>query len=224
MTVRRVLVVRHVPWEGPGLIVDALAARGIHMDISEVGNIARSLDDYDGLVVMGGPMRATDAILAPERELLRTAVAQSMPVLGICLGHQLLALALGGSLQPDASHEIGSGPIVLTEDSVLGRLGEERDVLHWHGDAVTPPPDARLLARSERCANQAFRMGLALGLQFHLEVDPPLLREWLAVPEVAAEYAGSLAEFGARFDRAAPELGVLAAAVFGDFAAHVAGN
>jgi GMP synthase (glutamine-hydrolysing) len=147
--------------------------------------------DLAALVVMGGPMGALDDDahpgLAAERRLLAAAVEAGVPVLGVCLGMQLLAVALGAALHRNAT-EIGFAPLdVLADDPVLGPLGARPAVLHWHGDAVDLPAGATLLARTAQTPVQAFRAGAALGLQFHLEVDAPLLAQWLAAPAMARD-------------------------------------
>lgn len=188
---RSVLVLQHASWEGPGLIARALA--GAALDVrSVVGHerpdlpAARSLA---GLVVMGGPQSADDDVahpgLAAERRLIADAVAADVPVLGVCLGMQLLALALGTPLHRGHGTEIGFAPVdVLVPDAVLAPLGPRPTVLHWHSDAVDLPPGATLLASSPATGVQAFRAGSALGLQFHVEVDQGLLDTWLTMPEM----------------------------------------
>lgn len=139
-----------------------------------------------GLVVMGGPMNVDDPRhpgLAAERRLVRSAVEAQVPVLGVCLGMQLLARALGSTVHAGHGTEVGFGPVqVVTADPLLGPLGPEPTVLHWHSDVAELPAGATLLARSDRTPVQAFRAGSAVGLQFHVEVDRALLDSWLASP------------------------------------------
>jgi GMP synthase-like glutamine amidotransferase len=170
----RVLVVRHLDVEGPYLVADALRRHGVEV----VAGPPDSLDGFDGLVVMGGPMSAHADDGFPTRRaelaLLRTALDRRVPVLGICLGAQLLAEAAGGRCHPgDAGPEIGWLPVrVVGEDRLFTGLPPTFTPLQWHGDTVDLPPGAELLASSERYPNQAFRVGdVAWGLQFHLEVD-----------------------------------------------------
>ncbi len=177
-------VLQHVPFEGPGLIAAQAQARGLALDYRHLyrGDAVPSVDEVAGLIVMGGPMGA-DAVrahphLREEVELLTAAVAADVPVLGVCLGAQLLARALDAEILFGAARELGLGTVVLTpageRDVVLGPAGREIPVLHWHDDTFTLPPGAELLASSERCVNQAFRIGRAYGLQFHIELDAAL--------------------------------------------------
>ncbi|HEY4809533.1 MAG TPA: type 1 glutamine amidotransferase [Solirubrobacteraceae bacterium] len=177
-------VLQHVPFEGPGLIAVQAHAHGIELDERHLyrGDALPSPQELAGLVVLGGPMGVggTEQYphLAVEIDLLAQAVAAGVPVLGVCLGAQLLACALGGQVGPTGSTEVGIGSVALTpageRDSVLGPSGLSVPVLHWHGDTFTIPPGAELLASSDRCVNQAFRVNCAYGLQFHIELNADL--------------------------------------------------
>lgn len=203
---RRVLVLQHAPWEGPGLIARALVdvAPGVPL---VARTVVREQDpdlpaptDLAGLVVMGGPMNADDDARFPglpaERRLLAAAVDADLPVLGVCLGMQLLARALGAPVHAGNGSEVGLAPVaVVGDDPVLAPLGPAPTVLHWHDDAADLPAGATLLARTTATPVQAFRAGSALGLQFHVEVDRPLLADWLAGPpgdELGPAEAGRL--------------------------------
>jgi GMP synthase-like glutamine amidotransferase len=194
-------VIQHVPYEGPGLIVSEAWRRGIGLDLchpyrgdrlpalEDVEEIDR-FDRFDGLVIMGGPMGVGDIshpYLADEIALLAAAVAAGIPVLGICLGAQLLAAALGGRVYRGERPEIGTGSVSLTPDGradpVLGAAEvDELPVVHWHQDTFDLPAEAVRLARSRLYPNQAFRAGStgghAYGLQFHVEVDRELAGDW----------------------------------------------
>lgn len=190
---RSVLVLEHVPWERPGLLLRALTglSRTTRIVLDEAEPALPALDALAGVVVLGGPMAADDDDrfpgLAAERRLLAAAVDAEVPVLGVCLGMQLLATALGATLHRDHGRELGFGAVeVVAPDPVLAPLGPLPTVLHWHDDAVDLPGGATLLARSPGTPVQAFRAGSALGLQFHVEVDLPLLDDWLRTPEMVA--------------------------------------
>lgn len=190
----RVLVFQHVPFEPLGTLDPLLKEHGFRIRYVNFGrdpSVRPVLAGYDALVVLGGPMGVDDTEeypnLGTEIELIGEAVAAGMPVLGICLGAQLLARALGASVTRNGAHEIGWHRVALTPegsaDPVLSPLAGNPWLFHWHGDRFALPDGATHLASSELCDNQAFRFGEnALGLQFHLEVDRALIERWLTVP------------------------------------------
>jgi GMP synthase (glutamine-hydrolysing) len=187
------LAIQHVPWEGPHRILDACGALDVHTVKPLAG---QSLPDHDrvaGAVVMGGPMNVDEIDvhpeLASEREWLAEASRRNMPVLGVCLGAQLLARALGAEVQAGEGPELGYAPVEILQpdDPILGALAPSTTVLHWHGDVFDLPEGAKHLARSERTEVQAFRHGNAWGVLFHPESDFALLEAWLAVPEMVRE-------------------------------------
>lgn len=183
------IIIQHVPFEGPGLIATEARARGLAVEVRrmDLGHAVPHAGEIGGLVVMGGPMGVHDTAshpyLAAEQQLLRTAVEQNLPVLGVCLGAQLLAAALGARVYQGPAPEIGVGEVILTADgstdAVLGGAGATLPVVHWHGDTFELPAGATHLARSALYANQAFRIGRrAYAFQFHVEVDRSLAAEW----------------------------------------------
>ena len=182
-----VLAFRHVPFEHLGLIADSLRERGIecqYVDLYEDPRVP-PVDDADGLIFMGGPMSVNDdlAYIRQELHLIEEAAGRGKPVLGVCLGAQLIAKALGGRVYRNAVKEIGWYPVRFTEGAAKDRLfaglaGPEL-VFHWHGETFDLPRKAELLASSDGCRNQAFRVAdKVYGLQFHLEVTPEMIADW----------------------------------------------
>ena len=155
-----------------------------------------SIDGYRGLVVLGGPMNVEDREALPHLEYEVEAIARALdtgvPVLGICLGAQLLAHALGAGVRPNGASEIGWYPVALTEagasDPVLAPLARLDQVFQWHSYTFDLPAGAELLATGDACVNQAFRYGEnAYGLQFHLEMNGQLIERWLTLPRNRAK-------------------------------------
>lgn len=184
------LVLRHVPFEDLGLLAPLLQQRGyaVRMHEAGVGPLADCLHpEPDLLVVLGGPIGAFDdaayPFLADTLALLRERLARRQPVLGVCLGAQLMARALGAGVAPMGHKEIGFAPLTLTPGgarSVLAPLADGTPVLHWHGDQFEIPAGAEGLATTPLCPHQAFAIGThALGLQFHLEADLSRIEQWL---------------------------------------------
>jgi GMP synthase (glutamine-hydrolysing) len=196
------LAVQHVPWEGPHRILDACGALHVQTVKPLAGQPLPAHDEVAGAVFMGGPMNVDEVdrfpALAAEREWLAEAVARGMPVLGICLGAQLLARALGAEVRPGAAPEIGFAPVEVTDpgDPLLGGLAPRTEVLHWHGDVFDLPEGAEQLASSERTGCQAFRAGNAWGVLFHPEADCALVEAWLEVPAMVTEAVAALGEDG----------------------------
>ncbi len=178
----RVHIIQHVPFEGPGAIGGWARERGHATTLTEqwTGAGLPGPDDFNFLVIMGGPMSANDEAefgwLGPEKKLIARTLRAQKPILGVCLGAQLLAAVLGARIFRNREKEIGWFPVTLTPEactSALRGLPATLTVLHWHGETFDLPAGAAHLAQSEACRNQAFELdGRALGLQFHLEVEP----------------------------------------------------
>ncbi|HSO82205.1 type 1 glutamine amidotransferase [Thiocapsa sp.] len=177
----RVQVLQHVPFEDIGAMAPWLAARGVIPDYTRFyeDGLLPPVAGIDLVIVMGGPMSVNDEAQLPwlrdEKQFLREAIAHGVRVLGVCLGAQLIADALGARVFPNAAKEIGWFPIHgVSEDAPPGEaccgFPAESLVFHWHGETFDLPPGAVRLARSAACENQAFRIGRqVVGLQFHLE-------------------------------------------------------
>ncbi len=183
------VAIRHVAFEDVGVWKEPLAERGYSLTYLEAGVDDLSVEavlSADLLIVLGGPIGAyeTDAypFLVEEIATIRRRIEQQKAILGVCLGAQLMAVALGARVAPGPGKEIGYAPVALTgagRNSPLGRL-EGLPVLHWHGDNCELPPGAERLASTPLCPVQAFRAGPAsLGLQFHVEADPKRIEAWL---------------------------------------------
>lgn len=206
----KILVFQHVPYEPLGTLDSLLKESGFRIRYVNFGRNPRlrpSLDRYAALIVLGGPMNCEQISSHPnlitETDIIREAVARGMSVLGICLGAQLLAKALGGTVSRNTIREIGWYDVDLTsagaDDPVLSAFAPRQQVFQWHEDGIGLPPGAELLASSPVSDVQAFRHGAhAYGFQFHLEVDRSLIERWLAVPENRIV----LAEERGRFDPA----------------------
>jgi GMP synthase (glutamine-hydrolysing) len=197
------LAIQHVPWEGPHRILDACGGLDVHTVKPLAGQALPNHDDVAGAVVMGGSMNVDEVDvhpgLASEREWLAEGVRRGLPVLGICLGAQLLARALGAEVRAGKAPELGYAPVEILDpdDPIVGALAPSTTVLHWHGDVFDLPKGAEHLARSERTEVQAFRQGNAWGVLFHPESDFALLEAWLAVPEMVHEAYVALGDDGA---------------------------
>jgi len=187
------LLVQHVAWEGPGLIAEEATLHRIELRVvrTDLKQDLPTPEDlvrlYGGLIVMGGPMSANDTTSFPnldlERHLLAIATTEGFPVLGVCLGAQLLAAALGARVYRGDTPEVGFGKVHLTPegkaDAVMGSTNIEVPVFHWHEETFDLPTGSVLLASTEWYRNQAFRVGArAYGFQFHVEVNIGLAEAW----------------------------------------------
>lgn len=172
---------QHVPFEGLGSIEPWLVAAGYRITATRFFASDELPDhgDIDLLVVMGGPMSVNDEDqfpwLVPEKEFVRRTIQAGKPVLGVCLGAQLIAAAMGKAVYPNRVKEIGWFPIFGTshDDASIFSFPPVAEVFHWHGETFDLPDNSVHLARSSGCENQAFQLGRsAIGLQFHLETTP----------------------------------------------------
>lgn len=172
---------QHVPFEGLGSIGPMLNSKGYELTATRFFESADLPDSeaVDLLVIMGGPMSVNDEDkfpwLALEKHFVREIILSGKPVLGICLGAQIIASAMGANVFPNPVREIGWFPVhsVAPADDSVFRFPPSETVFHWHGETFDLPPGAIRLARSDGCENQAFQFGKrVIGLQFHLETTP----------------------------------------------------
>ena len=179
-----VFVLRHEPFEHLGLIGKYLQSQGVVATYHDLNDPIPSMD-YTAIIVLGGPMSANDPIpgLADELRVIERALQRGTPLLGICLGSQLIAKALGARVYRNDTLEIGWAPVHLTGDSIFRGIDSPATFFHWHGETFDLPNGAERLAWSERTRNQAFRFGSKVyGLQFHPEVDAAMIEDWSRQP------------------------------------------
>lgn len=184
---RTVEVIRHVAFEDLGVLEPLLAARGFEVHVVDAGVDQLDAEAFVGAdlaIVLGGPISVYDdetyPVVAEEVDAVRRRLDAQAPTLGVCLGAQMMAAALGGSVSAGPVKEIGFAPLESIP-ATRGGLAELDGVpvLHWHGDTFTLPAGATLLASTAAYPNQAFSYGTSLALQFHLEADPARIEQWL---------------------------------------------
>lgn len=183
---KTIYAIQHVAFEDLGALEDIFYQKGYRIRYVEAGidNLNMALQ-YEGLtIILGGPIGVNDVddypFLKDEIDLLQTRLKSRKPTLGICLGAQLMAKALGENVYKGPKKEIGWSILNISQSThaILSPL-ENTHVLHWHGDTFDLPPHTTHLASSDQYQHQAFKYGQSLGLQFHLEVDPEHLEKWL---------------------------------------------
>lgn len=190
MRTKPVLILKHIDIEGPGTLEDFLAKHHLRYQISSLykaNAFPENPGDYSAVISLGGPMSVYEEERYPflrwENDFLQKTLAGDVPLLGICLGAQLVAKAAGARVSKNPVKEIGWFDVSLTDegmqDPLFKGLGNKLRVFQWHGDTFEIPKEGRHLASSPLCRNQAFRVvQRAYGLQFHLEVDPGLITQW----------------------------------------------
>lgn len=195
-----VAVFRHAPTEGPGYFATFLHSQNIRLELIKLDTgdaVPASPDAFSGLVFMGGPMSVNDDLpwIAPVLGLIRAAVAMDIPVLGHCLGGQLIAKALGGVVSRNPVKEIGWGEVAVVDDPVARAWFEAASTrftaFHWHGETFSIPPGATRILESAYCPNQAYVLGKHLGMQCHVEMTRDMIETWCDVgkDEIAAAHS-----------------------------------
>lgn len=188
----RALVLRHVPHEGLGMMKRPIERDSVveYIDLFKGASVPTRIDGYEGLIVLGGPMGVYEddkySFIKPELKLIEDALKKRVPMLGICLGSQLLAKAAGSRVYKGNAKEIGWHDVTLTEDADFDWLflgfPDKFRAFHWHGDTFDVPEGALMLASSDLFPNQVIKVGpAAYGIQFHLEVTEQMIREWITV-------------------------------------------
>ena len=193
----KVIIIMHDLSEGPGTIEDYLLGKriNVHKVRLYAGDVLpQAFDDYDAVITMGGPMNVYEdekyPFLREEATFLKQIIDRDVPILGICLGAQMIARACGASVHKAPQKEVGWSEVSLTDggkkDMLFNGLSETLAVFQWHEDTFELPVGGSLLATSAVCPNQAFRYFHAYGLQFHVEVTPQILFDWFCLsPEGA---------------------------------------
>lgn len=228
LTMKPVAIFRHIPSEGPGYFAEflnehALPWQLIRIDAGDA--VPRNARDFSGLVFMGGPMSVNDDLpwIPQTLNLIRDAYAKDIPLLGHCLGGQLISKALGGVVSKNPLKEFGWGKVDLADNATAREwFGDIRcfDSFHWHGETFSLPQGATHLLSSAHCANQAFAIGKHLALQCHVEMTGPMIVEWCEVgADELAENAGGVAAQSAQImqtqmDAKLPELHRVAAQLY----------
>jgi GMP synthase-like glutamine amidotransferase len=182
-----IAIMRHAPTEGPGYFATYLERHGIPWRVIKVDAGEPVPDDpraFSGIAFMGGPMSVNDDLpwLALALALIRSAVAVNVPLVGHCLGGQLMAKAMGGVVARNRVKEIGWGRVDVVRDPAaqhwFGVSLASFESFHWHGETFTVPPGAARIAFSAYCENQVFVLGPHLAMQCHVEMTPELIRSW----------------------------------------------
>ncbi|MFA5825765.1 MAG: type 1 glutamine amidotransferase [Candidatus Paceibacterota bacterium] len=184
-----IAIFRHSPSEGAGYLAEFLNQHNIPWELIRIDAddaVPRNARDFSGLVFMGGTMSVNDDLtwILFVLPLIRDAFAHDVPMLGHCLGGQLISKALGGVVSKNPVKELGWGKVEVADNATAREwFGDIKsfDSFHWHGETFTLPPGAVPLLSSAHCANQAFAIGKHLALQCHVEMTEPMIREWCAV-------------------------------------------
>lgn len=186
MSAKVILVIQNFEIESLGMLEQMFKSDGFHINSvnAQKETVPSNSESYDGIVILGGPMAVYDNLpyLQREQDLIKNAVKNDVPVLGICLGSQLIAQVTGGRVYKGKKKEIGWHSVYVTpassNDIFRGVTDKTIRVFQWHGDTYDLPPNAKILAYSDQYP-QAFRIGSAVGIQFHLEVNQNMIEGWI---------------------------------------------
>jgi GMP synthase-like glutamine amidotransferase len=201
-------IFRHIDCEGPGYLAEVLERKGIPWQLIAIdadAAVPHSIDGCSGLVFMGGPMSVNDDLpwIGQELALIRTAQTAGLPMLGHCLGGQLISKALGGDITANPVREIGWHPVrrsdTASAEKWLAGLPREIILFHWHGETFSIPAGAEVILENDTCAHQAFAIGNTLALQCHVEMQAPMVSEWASLyqdeirhPSATVQSAGEM--------------------------------
>ncbi len=207
-----ILIVTHVDHEGPGYFAQVLDRNSIPYRLVSIGHsevLPEHPTDFSGLVFMGGPMSVNDPLpwIEPELNLIRRAVAASIPVLGHCLGGQLISKALGGSVTRNRVREIGWYEVEATpaaSTAWFADLPARFRMFHWHDETFSLPAGATQLLRNPHCEQQAFSIGNTLALQCHIEMTEAMVRKWVASAPEEFVHRSSAVQSAAEITRDLP--------------------
>ena len=231
-----IAIFRHAATEGPGCIAEFLNQRQIPWQLIRIDAgdaVPQNASAYSGLVFMGGPMSVNDDLpwIAPALALIRDAVARDIPLLGHCLGGQLISKALGGTVTRNPVKEIGWSEVAVSDNDIARNwFGEIKkfQAFHWHGETFTLPKGATHLLSSAHCANQAYAIGKHLALQCHVEMTVEMIATWCAVgaDEVKASKASpavqSVTEMKRQMNADLPRLNLVAVRLYSHWIKNVA--
>ncbi|HUW98722.1 MAG TPA: type 1 glutamine amidotransferase [Acidiferrobacter sp.] len=225
-----IAIFRHAPGEGPGYLAEVLTRNAIPFTticVDKGEALPPSCAPYAGLVFMGGPMSVNDALpwIPQTLALIREAQAANMPLLGHCLGGQLISKALGGQITKNAVQEVGWGVVERLQNEVaqqwFGRLPSSFEVFHWHGETFSIPSGAAHILAGRFCAHQGFAIGRTLALQCHIEMTPGMIDKWAKSPDgqqlVASPSIQTAAAFHERLGERLQALHQVADIVYGQW-------
>jgi GMP synthase-like glutamine amidotransferase len=200
-------IFRHIECEGPGYLAEVLTRHDIPWQLVAIDAgdaVPSSIDGWSGLVFMGGSMSVNDDLpwIDRERALIRAAQAAGLPVLGHCLGGQLISKALGGTITASPVKEIGWHPVRKSGTTMAGKwldgLPEEMTLFHWHGETFSIPAGAEVILENDTCPQQGFAIGNTLALQCHVEMQAPMVREWATLYRHEIEHPSATVQSGAQ--------------------------